>query len=333
VARKLRIEYPGAVYHVISRGNRQESIYRDDRDREVFLKTLGEACKKTGWRVHSFVLMGNHFHLLLETPEANLSDGMKWLQGTYTQRFNSRHRVWGHLFQGRYKALNVADDGQYFQAVSTYIHLNPIRAKLVKCEAGALKKFRWSSYPEYLKLPRKRPAWLETRRVLGGLGIGQDNVLARRGIESWTDSRVVECSAEPPAEMAAIWRNIRRGWYLGDSSFKETLLDCLEGRGRIKRDSNDGDAVRAHDERAAESLLASAWKLLGIDPAKLAGMPKGAPAKVVLAWWLRKQTTVSRQWIAERLNMGHPTRVTASVTAVNQAKKGVLATLRRKLPK
>ena len=141
MARKVRIEFPGAIYHVMSRGDHQEAIFRDDQDRKRFLETLGEACAKTGWRAHAYVLMGNHYHLLLETPESNLSAGMKWLQGTYTQRFNSRHKVYGHLFQGRYKALNVEDDNDYFQTASDYIHLNPVRAGLAAAEAGALKSF------------------------------------------------------------------------------------------------------------------------------------------------------------------------------------------------
>ena len=93
MARPLRIEYAGAVYHVMARGNRAQAIFRDDQDRLGFLETLGEACEKTGWRVHAYVLMGNHYHLLVETPEGNLVAGMKWLQGTYTQRFNGRHKV------------------------------------------------------------------------------------------------------------------------------------------------------------------------------------------------------------------------------------------------
>jgi REP element-mobilizing transposase RayT len=136
VARALRIQYPGALYHVMSRGNQGREIFRDDEDCQLFLKTLDEACGKTGWAVHAYVLMGNHYHALLETPEANLVDGMKWFLGTYTQRFNSRHRVFGHLFQGRYRALVIdgAQDG-YFQTVSTYIYLNSARA-------GKLREFR-----------------------------------------------------------------------------------------------------------------------------------------------------------------------------------------------
>ena len=120
MARKPRIEFPGAIYHVMSLGDRQEAIFREGRDYEVFLETLGEACSKTGWLVHAFVLMDNHYHMLLETPEANLVAGMKWLQGTYTQRFNFRHKVCGHLLQGRYKALLVdGEGGDCFSTVGT----------------------------------------------------------------------------------------------------------------------------------------------------------------------------------------------------------------------
>src|SRR5215203_5003085 len=109
--RKLRIEYEGAIYHVINRGDRREAIFRDDSDRELFLETLGQACAKTGWQVHAYCLMANHFHMVIETPQANLVAGMKWFLGTYTSRFNRKHKVFGHLFSGRYKALMVHESG------------------------------------------------------------------------------------------------------------------------------------------------------------------------------------------------------------------------------
>jgi REP element-mobilizing transposase RayT len=107
MARSVRIEFAGAYYHVMARGNRREAIFLDDDDRRFFLKTLSEACGRTGWRVHAWVLMGNHYHLFIETPEGNLVEGMKWLQNTYTRRFNIRHRKWGRLFGDRYKAVLV----------------------------------------------------------------------------------------------------------------------------------------------------------------------------------------------------------------------------------
>src|SRR5688572_11197437 len=108
--RPLRIEYPGAIYHVLSRGDRREAIFLSDADRELFLETLGQACGRGGWQVHAWCLMSNHFHLVVETPRANLAAGMKWFLGTYTQRFNRRHHLSGHLFQGRYKAQVI--DGE-----------------------------------------------------------------------------------------------------------------------------------------------------------------------------------------------------------------------------
>src|ERR1019366_7766331 len=111
MARPSRIQYPGATYHVMARGTHGQEIFQDDQDRQRFLETLGEACEKTGFRIHAYVLMGNHYHLLVETPEGNLVAGMKWLLGTYTGRFNRRHKEFGHLFSGRYKALIVDGSG------------------------------------------------------------------------------------------------------------------------------------------------------------------------------------------------------------------------------
>src|SRR5439155_9630380 len=142
MARPIRIQYPGAVYHVMARGNHGQAVFQDDPDRKLFLDALGEACQRTGWRIHAYVLMGNHYHLLLETPEPNLVAGMKWLQGTYTQRYNGRHRMFGHLFQGRCKAVVVdgRQDENYFQVVSSYIHLNPARAGAIRIGEPRLKR-------------------------------------------------------------------------------------------------------------------------------------------------------------------------------------------------
>src|SRR5262245_15428261 len=167
MARKLRLQYEGAVYHVMSRGDRRKDIFIKDQDRELFLKTLGEACDKTAWQIHAWCLMRDHFHLVIETPRANLVAGMKWFLGTYTARFNRRHRYFGHLFSGRYKSPIVDGSGNgYLRTVCDYVHLNPARAKLIK-RKGHLNDYRWSSYPAYL-LPRsRRPAWLRVDRVLG----------------------------------------------------------------------------------------------------------------------------------------------------------------------
>src|SRR5436309_13142792 len=135
----------------MNRGDRRESIFHDDADRQRFIETLGEACGKTGWQVHAYCLMPNHFHLVLETPQPNLVAGMKWFLGTYTSRFNRRHKLFGHLFSGRYKAMIVdsATPG-YLKTACDYVHLNPVRARLLRPEA-VLRSYRWSSYGEYLR--------------------------------------------------------------------------------------------------------------------------------------------------------------------------------------
>src|SRR5947208_3260952 len=160
MARKLRVQYPGALYHVMSRGDRREDIFEDDSDRVRFLETVGESCAKTGWQVHAYCLMHNHFHLVMETPQPNLVGGMQWLLGTYTSRFNRRHKEFGHLFSGRYKALVVDGSGNgYLKTVCDYVHLNPARAELLTLEQP-LSDYQWSSYPLYLESASHRPAWL-----------------------------------------------------------------------------------------------------------------------------------------------------------------------------
>jgi len=134
--RHMRIEYPGAIYHLMSRGDQREPIFLDEGDYHDFLKTLGEACGKTGFVVHAYCLMKNHFHLVLETPEGNLVAGMGWLLSTYSNRFNHRHQRCGHLFSGRYKALVVDGSGNgYLRTVCDYTHLNPVRAKVLAPES------------------------------------------------------------------------------------------------------------------------------------------------------------------------------------------------------
>src|SRR5512136_183419 len=147
--RSVRVEYAGAVYHVMCRGDRREPIFKSDEDRRLMLSTLEEMCERTGIWVHSYVLMTNHYHMLMETPEPNLVVGMKWFQGTYTQRYNSRYRQSGHVFQERYKAIPIqGDEPEYVRIVSDYILLNPVRAGLLDSKQPNLRLFPWSSYPQ-----------------------------------------------------------------------------------------------------------------------------------------------------------------------------------------
>ena len=141
MARPLRIEYPGAIYHVTSRGNARLPIYQDYRDRLSFLSVLKDVVERYQWRCHAYCLMENHYHLLVETPEGNLSKGMRQLNGVYTQRFNRRHGKVGHVFQGRFKAILVDRDA-YLLELCRYVVLNPVRAATVVSP----ERYRWSSY-------------------------------------------------------------------------------------------------------------------------------------------------------------------------------------------
>jgi REP element-mobilizing transposase RayT len=161
MARPLRLEFEGAFYHAFSRGNERRDVFRDSHDREQFLDALGDCCERFRVRVHAYCLMSNHFHLLVETPEPNLSQFMKRLLGVYTIRFNRKHRRTGHLFQGRYKAI-VVDKENYLLEVSRYIHLNPCRAKTKMVSEPEL--YPWSSLRHYLSL--EAPAFLKRDAIL-----------------------------------------------------------------------------------------------------------------------------------------------------------------------
>ena len=187
MARQVRIAFEGAFYHVMARGDRREAIVEDDKDRRTFLRTLGETAERTGFRIHAYVLRSNHYHLLIETPKANLVEGMSWLQNAYTRRMNVRHGRWGHLFGGRYKSI-LLEPGNYFWALLDYVHLNPVRAGLV-VEKDGLESYAWSSLSSYLSLAARRPKWLETERGLGVCGCA-DTAGGRREFLAMLERRV-----------------------------------------------------------------------------------------------------------------------------------------------
>ncbi len=323
--RKPRIEYDGAVYHVMSRGNRRDEICRDDKNRELFLETLAEVCARTGWIIHAYVLMDNHYHILLETPEPNLVVGMKWFQGTYTQRFNASHKVRGHLFQGRYKAMLV-DSGSdaYFPIVSSYIHLNPARARLFDLKNGKLSDFKWSSYPFYLRTT-KRPAWLCVERVLSCHDV-EDSRNGRIWYRQYFKQRVDEIAgSKDPYDLDPNWSKIRHGWCLGCDVFRDNLLDRLDAlRSKRKNSSFSGPEIQMHNERRALSLLSAGLKQLGLTSKALKSLPKGASEKIALVWYIRSKTTVSNDWLSEHIFCGHPNNIPRYINEIKGKKNKIL---------
>ena len=164
MARPLRVEYPGAFYHIINRGNAGEDVFKSIRDREKFLEYLETASSRFSIRIHAYCMMTNHYHLLVETPEANLSQAIQWINVSYAVYFNTKRRRRGHLFQGRFKSLLV-DADEYLKHLSRYIHLNPVRAKMV----ASVSEYSWSSYPFFIgKL--KMPEWLAGEWILSQFG-------------------------------------------------------------------------------------------------------------------------------------------------------------------
>jgi len=260
----------------------------------MFLKTLAETCQKTCWQVHAYCLMPNHFHLVVETPGANLVSGMKWFLGTYTLRFNRRHRLAGHLFSGRYKSLFVEDGGTgYLKTVCDYVHLNPARSKLLSPEEK-LSCYGWSSYPAYLRPARQRPGWLRTDRLLGEHGLRGDTPAARREFELRMEARRL-------ADLQQEWKGVRRGWCLGSREFREGLLEKMRGR---MGPNHGGEERRAGEEAWAEQLTAEELKRRRWTAAELEQRRKGDAQKLKMARRLRQETTMTLAWIAKRLNMG-----------------------------
>lgn len=202
MARPLRLEYPGALYHVTSRGDRREPIYDDDGDRTNWLEVLSKVCQRFNWRVHAYCLMDNHYHIVIETPEGNLSKGMRQLNGVYTQCYNRQHDRVGHVFQGRYKAILV-DKENYLLELCRYVVLNPVRAHMIT----NVTEWPWSSYLSMIGADTA-PEWLEIDWILSHFGSQR-----KRAREKYTNF------IQEGMGLAPIWKNLQHQIYLGDESF------------------------------------------------------------------------------------------------------------------
>ena len=293
----MRVEYPGAIYHVMNRGDRREDIFVDDVDRQDFLKTLAEACQKTGWQVHAYCLMRNHFHLVVETPNADLVAGMRWFLSAYTIRLNHRQKLFGHVFSGRYKALTVEGSGSgYLRTACDYVHLNPARANLLGRD-DRLLAYPWSSLIWYLAAPEHRPSWIRVDRLLGEHGIQEDSAAGRQEFERLMERRRLEQMDEQAL------KPFRRGWCLGSAEFKHKMLELMEGS---LGDNHSGQLHRETAEQKANRIIGEELLRLGWKESDLACHLKNHPAKQALAARLRKETTLPIKWIAGRLQMGSP---------------------------
>jgi REP element-mobilizing transposase RayT len=270
VSRPLRLEHPGAVWHVTARGNEKREVYIDDLDRERWLSLLSNVVVLFAWRLHGYVIMGNHYHLIVETPIPSLSRGMRHLNGVYTQAFNRRHGRVGHLFQGRFKSILVEKELHLLELLR-YVVLNPVRAGLVR----APEDWPWSSYRATAG-QTSAPPWLEAGWSLAQFG---DH---RRVAERRYRAFVGEGRRLPPNP----WRALRGQIYLGSDGFVDEAL------GRAAQRTRDKEIPREQREAAAlsvEALAPAVLDLLGTTARELASHPrKRMRERAILAYALRR---------------------------------------------
>ena len=216
MARPLRLEFPGAIYHLTSRGDRREPIYEGDEDRIQWLEVLSRACERYNWRVHAYCLMDNHYHVLLETAEGKLSKGMRHLNGVYTQYFNRQHNRVGHVFQGRFKAILVEREA-YLLELSRYVVLNPIRARMI----NDMDEWGWSSYQATIgKTPV--PNWLETDWLLSHFG--RQRKRARERYIGFVREGI---------GLPSIWENLRKQVFLGGEAFIDQHQEMITEKAEL----------------------------------------------------------------------------------------------------
>ena len=276
--------------------------------------------------------------MLLETPQPNLVDGMRWFQGAYTQRFNAMFQRRGHLFQGRYKAIPVQTDPrdgglEFFRQVSTYIHLNPFRAKI--CGEGfpnPLESHVWSSYPVYIGKARKRPEWLDRARVLKSCGLEEGKAGSLTGYQARME-RKMNFENDPDAGRRGEFENqIKRGWYIGSPEFRERLSDQLS-RVANKGDNYRGRQRRDHGEDEAERLLVAGLRVLGLRESEVLEIRNNRKEKQALAWLMNAHTTVTVRWTAARLEMGHPENASHGINRFRRKENREITKIRKQLEK
>jgi REP-associated tyrosine transposase len=211
MARPLRIEFVGGLYHITARGNAREDIYVNDEDREMFLNLLDKACERYDWYCHAYCLMSNHYHLLIETGTPNLSKGMKYINGSYTQSYNRKHRRVGHVFQGRYKAIIVEKDS-YLLELARYIVLNPVRARMIR----TAKQWQWSSYRATAGY-KDVPSYLTTDWLLSCFAV-------KKKLSQERYRKFVQAGKNQPSP----WESLKNQIYLGSDAFIDDVQCKLD---------------------------------------------------------------------------------------------------------
>lgn len=308
MARKPRIQYPGALYHVISRGNYRKDLFTVGKTGTHFEKALFEVCERCEWVLHAYVIMSNHYHLALETPKGNLVEGMRWLQGTFGNRFNKFTGERGHVFQGRYKALLV-EPGRSLLNLVNYIHLNPVRAKLLPLDD--LKNYALSSYPKYFKKILNAP--LKRKDFLSETGLPD----SLTGIRQYAKKLALQEEADPKKK-EELHKKYIRGWAIASEAYKKQLHKDFE-KMVVAKDWG-GRELQELNKLSYEKLVTSWLKKHRKTEDHIQKDLKSAVWKIELACELRKKTSATNPWIANRLNMGDPSHVSRHVNTMSNIK-------------
>ena len=307
MARKLRWEVEGRLYHIINRGNYRGDVFRGQKTRRAFLTCLDEACTRAGWRVHAWCVMSNHYHLALETPRGNLITGMQWLQSTFAQRFNRLRREHGHLFQGRYQSLLV--DPHRLGAVCHYIHLNPVRARL--CPGADLAQWPWTSLT-WLNAPSMRPPWYEPGSALAHAGQLADTAAGHKKYGHYLQW----LGTDAPAQKELAFAEMCQGWMLGTAGFKQ---EVLQEAGAIRPGlMKSSPELREATEGLWREQLDRELKSLGKNRRALAAAGKSADWKLALGAHLKRRTTATNRWLAANLGLGHPDEASRKISTWNR---------------
>ncbi len=332
--RQPRIEFENAVYHVLARGNQRQDIFTDRHDHETFIRTLGETCERTGFQVLAWVLMGNHYHAVIRTPNANLVEGMQWLQNTYTRRFNVRHQQWGRLFGDRYKSILVegttpgaaAGGGDYLTSLIEYVLLNPARSGLIQAANGeSIQDYEWSSLRHSVMQPaRIRSKWDDVPDLLALFGL-KDTAADRRKFVQRLDTRMrseeaLRCGL-PNIDGPALHNTLSRGWFWGSQAFREAMLKRIDQSAErpINRNYTSSKLGKDHSSLGAEAILAKGLQHFRFAPTMATTSNKrGDLRRVAIAWAIWKRTTVPQAWIAEHLGMKTPANVSQQVRCYDQ---------------
>ena len=303
MARPLRLEFSGALYHLTARGNARASIFSDDEDRRLFLELLGKEIAQQGWQCYAYCLMDNHYHLLIETPEANLIAGMRRFNGVYTQAFNRRHGRIGHVFQGRYKSILV-DKDSYGLELCRYLVLNPVRARMVKRP----ENWPWSSYRGTLGAVTA-PTWLNADWVLGQFGIREAKAAYQRFV------------AEGIGQ-ASPWENLKGQIWLGGEAFLKRMQRLAQGKSGM----NVPRMQRRPAHPTARSVTARVLSVYRIKDEKT--LCSRAHQEAFQAWLylLRRAVNLPLQQVAERGKVS-PSRISKIQRAMETNKPS--ATLQR----